>query len=76
MVRRLLDEERYADATELSKQMQGPFTQPYLCLGNMYMEFDGQEKEDYLFMRNSFSSNRGTITLFAPKKEETEPYVG
>ncbi|MFC1539658.1 glycoside hydrolase N-terminal domain-containing protein [Candidatus Latescibacterota bacterium] len=44
MVRRLLDEERFEDATEMSKQMQGPFTQPYLCLGNMYIEFDGQEQ--------------------------------
>ena len=43
MVRRLLDEERFTDATELSKQMQGPFSQPYLCLGNMYITFDGHD---------------------------------
>ena len=61
MVRRLLDEERYADATELSKQMQGPFTQPYLCLGNMYMEFDGQEK--YTDYYRELDIERGVATV-------------
>lgn len=61
MVRRLLDEERYEEATEMSKQIQGPFTQPYLCLGNMYMEFDGQK--EYTDYYRDLDIERGIATV-------------
>jgi alpha-L-fucosidase 2 len=40
-VRRLvLEEEKYADADEVCKQMQGPYTQSYQPLGNLTLTFD------------------------------------
>ena len=40
MIRRLVDEERYAEADELSKQVQGPFNQAYEPVGDLLVEFD------------------------------------
>jgi alpha-L-fucosidase 2 len=42
-VRRAVLEGRYADADALSRQMQGPFTQSYLPLGELYLDFDGDD---------------------------------
>jgi alpha-L-fucosidase 2 len=48
-VRRLvIDEGRYVEAGELSKKMQGPFTQSYQPLGNLYLRFaHGDRATDY-----------------------------
>jgi len=40
MIRRLIDEERYAEANEFTKQVQGPFNQAYQPLGDLFVEFD------------------------------------
>ncbi len=40
MVRRLIDEERYADADVMSRQLQGPFNQAYQPLGDLGIEFE------------------------------------
>ena len=39
-VREALFKGDFATANELSKQMQGPFTQPYLTLGDLLLDFD------------------------------------
>ncbi|MBN1249946.1 MAG: glycoside hydrolase family 95 protein [Anaerolineae bacterium] len=39
-VREALFRGDFATANELSKQMQGPFTQPYLTLGDLWLDFD------------------------------------
>ena len=39
-VRRLIAVERYAEADVAAKGMQGPFTQSYLPLGNLYLAFE------------------------------------
>jgi len=39
-VREALFRGNFAHANELSRQMQGPFTQPYLTLGDLYLDFD------------------------------------
>lgn len=41
-LRRLLFDGEYAQADQLSKQMQGPFTQSYQPLGDLYLDFDDQ----------------------------------
>jgi alpha-L-fucosidase 2 len=48
-VRRLvIDEGRYVEAGELTKKMQGPFTQSYQPLGNLYLRFaHGDSATDY-----------------------------
>ena len=40
MIRRLVDEERYVEADELSKQVQGPFNQAYEPVGDLCLELD------------------------------------
>ncbi len=40
MIRRLVDDERYAEATELCKQLQGPFNQAYQPVGDLFVECD------------------------------------
>ncbi|MFO7168026.1 MAG: glycoside hydrolase family 95 protein [Chloroflexota bacterium] len=39
-VRRLLAEERYLEASELCRQMMGPYTQSYLPLGDLHIHFE------------------------------------
>ena len=39
-VRRLIGAEQYAEADRASRGMQGPFTQSYLPLGNLYLAFE------------------------------------
>lgn len=39
-VREALFRDDFEQANELCKQMQGPFTQPYLTLGDLYLNFD------------------------------------
>ena len=47
-VRHFIFEERYEEADELCKQMQGPFTQSYMPLGNLLLEIEYQgEVSDY-----------------------------
>jgi alpha-L-fucosidase 2 len=47
-VREALFRGDFATANELSKQMQGPFTQPYLTLGDLLLSFDhGDSVEGY-----------------------------
>jgi alpha-L-fucosidase 2 len=41
-VRRLIFDGSFAEADELCKQMQGPFTQSYMPLGNLRLEFEHQ----------------------------------
>ena len=41
-MRRLIFEEKYEEADELCKQMQGPFKQSYMTLGNLLLAFDHQ----------------------------------
>jgi alpha-L-fucosidase 2 len=40
VIRRLIDQEMYFEATEVSKQLQGPFNQAYQPLGDLFVEFD------------------------------------
>lgn len=40
MIRRLINDERYAEATELCKQLQGPFNQAYQPVGDLFVECD------------------------------------
>jgi alpha-L-fucosidase 2 len=48
MIRRLVDEELYAEANELSKEVQGPFNQAYQPLGDLFVEFGhGDALSDY-----------------------------
>jgi alpha-L-fucosidase 2 len=47
-VREALFQNNFEQANELCKQMQGPFTQPYLTLGDLYLNFDHEgEVSDY-----------------------------
>jgi alpha-L-fucosidase 2 len=39
-VRRLIFQGRYIEADELCRQMQGPYTQSYQPMGNLYLDFD------------------------------------
>src|SRR3954451_11587487 len=46
--RSVIDEGRYVEAGELTKKMQGPFTQSYQPLGNLYLRFaHGDSATDY-----------------------------
>ena len=40
LIRGLVDDERYAEANELCKQLQGPFNQAYQPVGDLFVEFD------------------------------------
>jgi alpha-L-fucosidase 2 len=40
VIRRLVDQEMYYEATEVSKQIQGPFVQAYQPLGDIFIECD------------------------------------
>jgi alpha-L-fucosidase 2 len=47
-IRRRIAEKKYAEAAELCKKMQGPYTEAYLPLGDVRFAFDGDGKfEDY-----------------------------
>ena len=47
-IRDLVFHRQYAEATEALKQMQGPFTQSYLPLGDLRLDFGhGEDAEDY-----------------------------
>ncbi|MCA0755127.1 glycoside hydrolase family 95 protein [Paenibacillus sp. N4] len=64
-LRRLIEEERYAEADMLSKEMMGPYTQSYLPLGDLKIEFthDGKaaEYERTLSLDNAEASVRYRI---------------
>lgn len=46
-IRRLVAEEKYAEAHELAKTMMGPYTQNYLPMGDLSLTFPGGEPRDY-----------------------------
>ena len=47
-VRRLIFQGRYTEADQLCKQMQGPYTESYQPMGNLYLDFDNDAKtSDY-----------------------------
>ncbi|OJW18983.1 MAG: alpha-L-fucosidase [Planctomycetales bacterium 71-10] len=46
-IRRLIAEEKYAEAHELAKTMMGPYTQNYLPMGDLSLTFPGGEPRDY-----------------------------
>ncbi len=47
-IRLLLDEEKYAEADERCKRIMGPYTQSYLPLGDLYLQFEhGNVARDY-----------------------------
>ena len=51
-VRRLIFEERYAEANELSKQMQGLFTEFYQPLGDLLLDFQFASSEPTSYYRD------------------------
>src|SRR5690606_7949607 len=47
-IRLLLEEEKYAEADERCKRIMGPYTQSYLPLGDLYLQFEhGDVARDY-----------------------------
>lgn len=46
-IRRLVAEEKYAEAHDLAKQMMGPYTQNYLPMGDLSLTFPDGEPRDY-----------------------------
>ncbi len=60
-VRRLIFEGRYKEADELCKDMQGPYTQSYLPMGNLYLDFDIEaEPQEYY---REFDLDRAVATV-------------
>ncbi|MEO8335897.1 MAG: glycoside hydrolase family 95 protein [bacterium] len=50
-VRRLIAEEKYAEADVASRGMQGPFTQSFLPLGNLYLAFEHGDQARGVYRR-------------------------
>jgi len=61
IVRRLISEERYVEADEVSKQMQGPFNQPYQPLGNINIDFE--EHSEAMEYYRELDLDRAVVTV-------------